>query len=401
MSITKLAIFKDSLLTPNNNKIPEETKESLSAAGELGVHLAILTDSNMLSLSRTVKDLDSIANIFDFYILYNGAMIFDVKNNKILKDFPIMHHRVQEIESFARSKNLNFYCITDKCLISDANSDFTKNASTNMQIPAEITDPVKIKGDEKIYRIIISGSEPRINEAFIILEKEYYNYCCVSKLDSTHIEILSVKADKEEIYTYIKGLLDIKYDEVSVFIKEAEKTPDLINKKIVIPMTEEIKRRKEEERQELNQPPKPSQLISKAYLYYPNNFFVAFFLSFFTFIFFSATNNDFIYYKHAKFIIWFFCSANISAWFPVLYKARKTTIAGKINEENKEKAAFVQKLTLCICWIPLILSFIWNSIKNDILSGPADQLITAFFLLVFIVCPVLHTVITIPASKKR
>jgi len=102
----------DSFVNKENNDISIRNKICIAGIIDRGIKFIINTGKNYMQIENTLKQLKTIDKEEEYSIILNGAVIFENKNKKILKQYNMDKNKVNEIINYIDNfnKDINITC---------------------------------------------------------------------------------------------------------------------------------------------------------------------------------------------------------------------------------------------------------------------------------------------------
>lgn len=118
-----IAIDIDGTLLKNDESISEETKKAIKRCDDNGVKVCLCTGRNVKNTVKVVKQLNNGTP----FVSADGAVFYDTKNNKVIKEYLIKEDTLREITTLADKYNLYMeFCSKDNYIKYVKNSDLEK-----------------------------------------------------------------------------------------------------------------------------------------------------------------------------------------------------------------------------------------------------------------------------------
>lgn len=112
----------DTLLT-DNHTISEENKEMIFKAQEMGVYVVLASGRPTSAMTAYAKDLK-----MDFYnsfmLSYNGAVITDLKENKVLFEQTLTKEQIHELYDYSLKSKTHIITYINDQIVSETDSEY-------------------------------------------------------------------------------------------------------------------------------------------------------------------------------------------------------------------------------------------------------------------------------------
>ncbi len=232
-----IAIDLDGTLLNSYGEISNENKNAIKKAIEKGVIVVIASGRMPLS----TKNLSLEVNADKYIIAGNGAVIYDLQNNKIIYDRFINNKKAMQIIDICEQNSIYYSVYTEKSIITKSlnynvlvfhkeNINKPEDMQTKINIVGNIKEYFKTNKNEKIVKINICDDSKiifgRIREKLEkikninVLEVEHMSRKLIRDgnqdipIEYYYTEISSKNVDKWEAIKYLIEKLNIKPEEV-------------------------------------------------------------------------------------------------------------------------------------------------------------------------------------------
>ncbi|QEK11864.1 HAD family phosphatase [Crassaminicella thermophila] len=212
----------DGTLLNSNNTVSENNKKALKELLEKNIHVAIATGRIYTSAKVYAKYLDIVTPV----IACNGAIVRDLKDDKIIYESHIQKEDALKVLDVARKYNVYFHFYTADTFYTERlaysslkYSEWNKTLKEEDQIDIRlIKDSYKQieVSDEKIYKIqMISDDQKLLNRVREELEKMGTLEICKSW--HNNIEIMNKGVSKANAIDHLAKSLKVKKEEIVCF----------------------------------------------------------------------------------------------------------------------------------------------------------------------------------------
>lgn len=207
-----VAIDLDGTMLNKYGVITENTKNVIKKVQEKGVEVIIASGRPINSVKNFSKEINSQK----YFISGNGAITYDIKNDKILYENILNKNKVLQVIKICEENSIYYNVYTENGIIAKnlnyntlyyykENLNKLEENKTHINIVESIYDYIE-KRDEKILKIMIcDGSKPIFNS----IMKKIREITDIEILDVSHMSRKIIKQGTEEI------ALEYFYTEIS------------------------------------------------------------------------------------------------------------------------------------------------------------------------------------------
>lgn len=121
MKYKMLVLDMDDTLLNDNNTISNENKVMLSKARELGVHIVLASGRPTPAMTAYAKELQ-LDN--SYMISYNGAVITDLKEDKIIFEQTLTQEQIHELYDYSLKSETHIITYVDGKIVSETDSEY-------------------------------------------------------------------------------------------------------------------------------------------------------------------------------------------------------------------------------------------------------------------------------------
>lgn len=116
-----LVLDMDDTLLTDDHKISEENKEMLFKAQELGVYVVLASGRPTPAMTAYAKEL----KLDDSYMIsYNGAVITDLKEDKIIFEQTLSQQQIHELYDYSLKSKTHIITYVDGKIVSETDSEY-------------------------------------------------------------------------------------------------------------------------------------------------------------------------------------------------------------------------------------------------------------------------------------
>ena len=121
MKYKMLVLDMDDTLLTDDHTISNENKEMLFKAKELGVHIVLASGRPTRAMTAYAKELQ-LDN--SFMISYNGAVITDLKEDKVIFEQTLSQEQIHELYDYSLKSNTHIITYVDGKIVSETDSEY-------------------------------------------------------------------------------------------------------------------------------------------------------------------------------------------------------------------------------------------------------------------------------------
>ena len=220
-----IAVDLDGTLLNSYGIVTENTKKMIKKCTDNGIETIIASGRPIDSIKTIAKEIGSEK----YFIAGNGAIVYDIKEEKIIYEKFIPKEKILEIIKICEENSITYNLYTETTIIAK-NLKKEENKKTKINIIENIYEYVRKSKNEKYLKITICDENKTIFDSIIRKLKKISD---IEILDVSHMSRKIIKQGTEEIsieyyYTeisqknvdkwyaleYLMNLLNIKKEEV-------------------------------------------------------------------------------------------------------------------------------------------------------------------------------------------
>ncbi len=230
-----IVIDLDGTMLNRYGEITKKTKEVVKKCISKGVNIVLASGRPMDSIKAIAKEIGSET----YLIAGNGALVYDIKNDKILYKNFMKKEKVLEIIKICEENSIAYNVYTEKTILTPnlkynvlyyykENLKKEENKKTNISIVENMYEYVKNADKEKFLKITICDKNSSIFHAIIKKLKDINE---IDVLEVSHMSKKVIKQGTEEIpveyfYTEITADKVDKWYAVKFLMEKLELTQD-------------------------------------------------------------------------------------------------------------------------------------------------------------------------------
>ena len=232
-----VAIDLDGTMLNSYGVVSEETKNTIKEIEKQGVEVIIASGRPIDSIKEIAREIESK----NYFIAGNGAIIYDIKKDKIIYEKTLSKEKVLEIIKICEENSISYNVYTEREILATSlkynvlyyhkeNLKKEENKKTKINIVNNMYEYVKNKEDARFLKITICDESKTVFNSIIKKLKDVKN---IEILDVSHMarktivhgteeyqisyyytEISTENVDKWEAIKFLIEKLNIKKEEV-------------------------------------------------------------------------------------------------------------------------------------------------------------------------------------------
>lgn len=244
-----VAIDLDGTMLNQYGVVTEKTKEAIEKVQASGIEVIIASGRPIDSIKTIAKDIKSEK----YFISGNGAIIYDISNDKIIYENTLKKQKVLDIIKICEENSIYYNLYTEKEIVAKSlqcnvlyyhkeNANKEEPDKTHINIVENIYDYIANR-DEKIIKITVCENNQAIFNSIMRKLKEIDE---IEVLDISHMSRKTIRQGTEEIpieyfYTEISAknvdkwnAIEFLKEQMNIKTEEIIAIGDNINDKIMI-----------------------------------------------------------------------------------------------------------------------------------------------------------------------
>lgn len=233
-----VAIDLDGTMLNRYGEISDKTKEIVTRCLNKGTEIVLASGRPIDSIKTIAKEL----GINGYFIAGNGALVYDIENDKIIYENYMKKEKVLEVIKICEENSISYNVYTDKAILTTSlkfnvlyyykeNLKKEENKKTNISIVENMYDYVKNLNEHKFLKITICDENSSIFNSIIKKIKDINE---IEVLEVSHMSKKMIQQGTEEIpveyfYTEISANHVDKWDAIQFLMKKLElKTEEIM-----------------------------------------------------------------------------------------------------------------------------------------------------------------------------
>lgn len=243
-----VAIDLDGTMLNSYGIVTENTKNIIQNTINKGTDIIIASGRPIDSIKSIAKEIGSN----NYFIAGNGALIYDIKENKVVYEKYLSKQKVLEIIKLCEENSISYNVYTDKTILATSlkynvlyyhkeNLKKEESKKTNINIVENMYEYIKNMNEEKFLKITICDDSKSI---FNSITRKLKNISDIEALDVSHISRKIIKQGTQEFpieyyYTEISSQNVDKWNALEFLLKKLN-----INKEELITIGDNINDKK-------------------------------------------------------------------------------------------------------------------------------------------------------------
>lgn len=224
-----VAVDLDGTMLNSYGIVTENTKNTIKKVIENGTEVIIASGRPIDSIKSIAKEIGSE----NYFIAGNGALIYDIKNDKIIYEKYMPKLKVLEIIKICEENSISYNVYTDKTILATSlkynvlyyykeNLKKEESKKTNINIVKDMYEYVKNMQEDKFLKITICDDNKTV---FNSIMKKIKRIEQIEVLDVSHMSRKMIRQGTEEIpieyyYTEISLANVDKWNAIEFLIKK-------------------------------------------------------------------------------------------------------------------------------------------------------------------------------------
>ena len=198
-----VAIDLDGTMLNSYGIVTENTKNVIKKVIEQGTEVIIASGRPIDSIKTIAKEIGSN----NYFIAGNGALIYDIKNEKTIYEKYITKQKVLEIIKICEENSISYNVYTDKTILATSlkynvlyyykeNLKKEENKKTNINIVKDMYEYVKEMKEDKFLKITVCDDNKTV---FNYIMKKLKKINGIEVLDVSHMSRKVIRQGTEDI----------------------------------------------------------------------------------------------------------------------------------------------------------------------------------------------------------
>ena len=226
-----IAIDLDGTMLNSYGEVTQNTKNTIKKIMEQGIEVIISSGRPMDSIKTIAKEIESK----NYFIAGNGALIYDIKKDKVIYEKYMSKQKVLEIIKICEENSINYNVYTDKTILAKAlkynvlyyykeNLKKEENKKTNINIVKDMYEYIKNGNEEKFLKITICDNSKAVFNSIL---RKIEKISDIEILEVSHMSRKIIKQGTEDVpieyyYTEISLANVDKWSAIEFLIKKMQ-----------------------------------------------------------------------------------------------------------------------------------------------------------------------------------
>lgn len=214
-----VAVDLDGTMLNKYGMVTEDTKNTIKETISKGTDVIIASGRPIDSIKEIAKEIESN----NYFIAGNGALIYDIKKDKIIYEKFLSKSKVLEIAKICEENSISYNIYTEETIIAKQlkhnvlyyykeNLKKEEKNKTNITIVEDIIEYIKNSDNEKYLKITICDETKSIFNSVI---RKLKTISDIDILDVSHMSRKVIKQGTEDV--------NIEYFYTEISLKEVDK----------------------------------------------------------------------------------------------------------------------------------------------------------------------------------
>lgn len=224
-----IAIDLDGTMLNSYGEVDNRTKEIVRKCISNGTHIVLASGRPIDSIKSIAKEME----IESYFIAGNGALVYDIKEDKIIYKNYMKKEKVLEIIKICEENSIAYNVYTDKTILTPSlkfnvlyyykeNLKKEEDKKTNISIVENVYEYIKNMDEESFLKITICDENSSIFSSIIKKVKEISG---IDVLEVSHMSRKIIKQGTEEIpveyfYTEVTAEYVDKWNAIEFLMKK-------------------------------------------------------------------------------------------------------------------------------------------------------------------------------------
>ena len=197
-----VAIDLDGTMLDSYGVVTENTKNVLKKVEEQGVEVIIASGRPIDSIKEIAKEINSK----NYFIAGNGAIIYDIKNDKIIYEKTMQKQKVLEIIKICEENSISYNVYTEQEILATSlkynvlyyhkeNLNKEESKKTKINIVSDMYEYIKNKKDARFLKITICDENKTVFNSILRKLKEIKD---IEILEVSHMARKTIKQGTED-----------------------------------------------------------------------------------------------------------------------------------------------------------------------------------------------------------
>jgi len=204
-----IAIDVDDTLLNDELKVTEGTKRALAQAVEQGCVVTLATGRMFASAVRIASQLELNVPI----ITYQGALIKNLLDGKVLYERPVPADAALEVIAFAEEHGLHLQAYEDDKLLAPEDNEKVRAYSRLSNVPYEIADDFRAVAQRGSTKLLVIDEPAKLDALIPLLAERLGDRAHITKSKPNFMEVVHPEATKGHALLHLAAHFGIPREE--------------------------------------------------------------------------------------------------------------------------------------------------------------------------------------------
>ncbi|WP_125154042.1 sugar-phosphatase [Clostridium rectalis] len=190
-----IALDMDGTLLNSKKNISNSNLTAIKNAKKIGSKVVLATGRPLKGIKKYLKELDLI-NTEDYCVVFNGAVVQNVKTEEILCKKLLTINDVKNIYDISKDLNIHLHLLTLDSCITPKIGKYTQLESDLNHIPLQIKDFNKLDKNLEVVKVIFADEPDTITKSIEKLPKELFKKFTIVRSAPYFLEFLNKDVNK-------------------------------------------------------------------------------------------------------------------------------------------------------------------------------------------------------------
>lgn len=211
MKYKLIATDMDGTLLNEKSELSNENKEAIIKAQENGTIFCLASGRPTAAMKEFSKIL-KLDKFGGYIISYNGAMIYDCKNNKVIFSEGLNKEQIKKVFEYAKINDVAAITYVDDLIYCSKFDEYVNIETTSTKMETKTIDNLENLDYTKTLKCMIVAKPEKIKELFEDFDKENEFFTAIS--NPHFLEIANSNIDKGKALRNLSSILGLNKEEV-------------------------------------------------------------------------------------------------------------------------------------------------------------------------------------------
>lgn len=212
-----IAFDMDGTLLNNHKVITQEVMEAVRRAKSENIKIVLSSGRSYQGVKQYIEQLG--LDVVDYCISFNGALITEIKKEKILHELVLQNEDIHPIVKIGKDIGLPVHFVSEKNIFTPNNpiGKYTIHEAYLTNMPLIYSPNTRFIEGILPYKALYSGEKEEIDRAINNIPSDYLDNYTFVRSGENYLEMMHKKAGKGNALKYLASLLGIKKEEIVAF----------------------------------------------------------------------------------------------------------------------------------------------------------------------------------------